>query len=54
VYGIILVNCILYVRDVNVPELPSRLVKEIRNWKNQTLLAIGFAGLVQIGLYFWH
>ena len=53
-YGIILVNCVLYVRDVNVPELALRLVKEIRNWKNQTLLAIGFAGLVQIGLHFWH
>ena len=54
VYGIILVNCALYVRGVNVPELPLRLVKEIRNWKNQILLAIGFAGLVQIGLHFWH
>jgi hypothetical protein len=32
----------------------KRLVKEIRNWKNQILLAIGFAGLVQIGLHFWH
>ena len=53
-YGIILVNCVLYVRGVNVPELPLRLVKEIRNWKNQILLAIGFAGLVQIGLHFWH
>jgi hypothetical protein len=38
---------------VNVPELHLRLVKEIRNWKNQILLAIGFAGLVQIGLHFW-
>jgi hypothetical protein len=35
VYGIILVNCVLYDRGVNVPELPLRLVKEIRNWKNQ-------------------
>lgn len=43
VYGIILVKCVLYVRDVNVAELPLRLIKEIRNWKNQTLLAIGFA-----------
>jgi hypothetical protein len=47
-------DCALYVRGVSVPELPLRLVKEIRNWKNQILLAIGFAGLVQIGLHFWH
>jgi hypothetical protein len=54
VYGIIIVDCVLYVRGVNVPQLPLRLVKEIRKWKNQILLAIGFAGLVQIGLHFWH
>jgi hypothetical protein len=51
VYGIILVNCVLYDRGVNVPELPSRLVKEIRNWKNQILLAIDLLpALLAIGL----
>jgi hypothetical protein len=40
--------------EIALNALELRLVKEIRNWKNQTLLAIGFAGLVQLGLHFWH
>jgi hypothetical protein len=34
--------------------LELRLTKEIRAWRNQTLLLIGLAGLVQVGLHFWH
>jgi hypothetical protein len=40
--------------EIALNALELRLVKEIRDCKNQTLLAIGFAGLVQIGLHFWH
>jgi hypothetical protein len=38
--------------EIAVNAMELRLVKQIRDCKNQTLLAIGLAGLVQIGLHF--